>query len=162
MVADLPRSEAVAYDFEYEDTGPVEEEIDEWFTYQFWQWARLDCVHAVFHREWNEEFGDDETWENVSNNRLRAFIEEAFDGISDQESAERRRDSIRVILYIVLGRWVQTAGGAPATVVQDGKPSSAATVAQLEAMRAGTELIAKLDGIPIVWEALKGAFEPFW
>ncbi len=39
---------------------------------------------------------------------------------------------------------------------------SVATQGQLQAMKEAALLIAKCDGIPVLWGAVRTAFEPFW
>ncbi|KAL2132322.1 hypothetical protein VTI74DRAFT_3958 [Chaetomium olivicolor] len=57
FVAEFPqRSEPIAYDYVYTDTSPLEEEIDEWFMYNFWQWVRLNAANRAFHSAWGRLF----------------------------------------------------------------------------------------------------------
>ncbi|KAL2256768.1 hypothetical protein VTK26DRAFT_1152 [Humicola hyalothermophila] len=57
FVAEFPaRTDVVAYDYVYEDTGPIGEEIDEWFMYNFWQWVRLNAANRAFHSAWARIF----------------------------------------------------------------------------------------------------------
>lgn len=52
IVAEVHRTEPLAYDFEYADMGPHADEIDEWFGYQSWQWVRLSAAQRAFDWHW--------------------------------------------------------------------------------------------------------------
>lgn len=162
IVADFPRSEAIAYDFAYEDKGPVDEEVDEWFNYQFWQWVRLGASHRAFDLQWEHDFGATTSWDDVDEESKKKFVSEAVAGLSSADAKERLSCLGRLV-YIALGRWMDTAAGAghPAGG-RDRKARSAATPAQLAAMKAGAKLIGDAEGVAPIWDALRRAFDPFW
>ncbi|KAK7712016.1 Factor arrest protein 11, partial [Diaporthe eres] len=156
LVADFPHAEAAAYDFEYQDTAPIEEEIDEWFVYQFWQWVRLNGVQRAFEWQWLNSHGQDTSWEEVGADARKAFVSDALSGLSSETSKDRSANVARLV-YIALGRWTSTAAGS-----RDGEEARCvATPAQLEAIKAGVRLIADVGGVQIIFNALKKAFEPF-
>ncbi|KKY35553.1 putative required for hyphal anastomosis [Diaporthe ampelina] len=161
LVADFPHAEAAAYDFEYQDTAPIEEEIDEWFVYQFWQWVRLNGVQRAFEWQWLNSNGQDTSWEEVGDDARKAFVSDALAGLSSETSKERSANVARLV-YITLGRWTSTAGGDQPAIGTEKKPRCAATPAQLEAMKASVRLIADVGGTQTIFDALKKAFEPFW
>lgn len=161
LVADFPHAEAAAYDFEYQDTAPIEEEIDEWFVYQFWQWVRLNGVQRAFEWQWLNTHGQDTSWDEVDDDARKAFVSDALSGLSSETSKERSANVARLV-YIALGRWTSTAGGDQPAAGPEKKPRCAATPAQLEAIKAGVRLIADVGGVQTVFDALKKAFEPFW
>lgn len=162
IVADFPRSEGLAYDFTYQDKGPIDEEVDEWFTYQFWQWVRLNAAHRAFDLQWRHDFGPTTSWDDVDHEAKKKFVSEALAGVSSVDSKERL-DCLGRLVYIVLGRWVETAAGAgnPAGA-KDSKARSAATPTQLAAMEDGAKLIGDAGGVATIWDALRRAFDPFW
>ena len=160
IVADFPRSEAVAYDFAYEDFGPVEEEIDEWFVYQFWQWVRLNATQRAFDFQWERDFGN-KTWDETGPDAQKNFVNQALNAISSSDNKDHAA-AVSRITYIVLGRWGNTAGGSGGVVPKDKKARSTATRPQLDAIKDGVQLVADLGGIEIIWAALRKAFEPFW
>ncbi|KAH8765060.1 required for hyphal anastomosis [Diaporthe sp. PMI_573] len=161
LVADFPHAEAAAYDFEYQDTAPIEEEIDEWFVYQFWQWVRLNGVQRSFEWQWLNSHGQDTVWEDVGDDVRRAFVSESLSGLSSETSKERSANIARIV-YITLGRWTSTAGGGRPAAGTETRPTCVSTPAQLEAMKAGVRLIADVGGVQTCFDALKKAFEPFW
>lgn len=161
IVAEFPKNDAVAYDFTYEDMGPIDEEIDEWFVYQFWQWVRLSNAQRAFESQWEERVGADTSWQDAGEEIRNKFVSDALAGLSSSESKERLNCLGRLV-YVVLGRWRQTAGDAGTAAGRDRKARSASTPTQLAAMKAGAKLIGDTGGVVIIWDALRKAFDPFW
>jgi len=160
IVADFPRSEPVAYDFVYEDMGPLGEEIDEWFVDQFWQWVRLNAAHRAFEYQWHNDVGTSTPWDYADRDTRNKFVTEALKAIQDPQS-KNHSSAIGQMVYLVLGRWMETAGSE----TLPGKTSAVRCVAtkpQLDAVKASVQLLASLGGVPIIWDALRRAFEPFW
>lgn len=161
IVAEFPKAESVAYDFTYEDMGPIDEEIDEWFVYQFWQWVRLNASQRAFEAQWEEEHGADTSWDDVDEEKRSQFVSQALTGLASSDIKERLSCLGRLV-YIALGRWTQTAKRSGAAAGNDSKARSASTPRQLEAMKAGAKLIGDAGGAVIIWDALRKAFDPFW
>ncbi|KAK3937681.1 N1221-domain-containing protein [Diplogelasinospora grovesii] len=162
IVAEFPRTEPIAYDYVYTDMGPIEEEIDEWFMYNFWQWVRLNSANRAFHSMWGSMFGQDTAWEVVGEEARKRLVRKALLGMQSTTNRTTRSESIGTLVYLVLGRWTETVRTATLPSVKDTKVKTAATKVQLDAMKAGVQLLADCDGIAPVWDALRAAFEPFW
>lgn len=161
IVAEFPRTEAVAYDFTYGDMGPLDEEIDEWFVYQFWQWVRLNAAQRTFEFQWEHSFGATISWDDVDEEARKKFVSDSLATLSSSES-KQQINSLGTLVYVVLGRWSQTAGSSASEKIRDNKARSASTPAQLAAMKAGAKLIGDVGGVVIIWDALRKAFDPFW
>jgi len=161
IVAEFPRTEPIAYDYVYSDMGPIEEEVDEWFMYNFWQWVRLNAANRAFHSAWGRAFGQDFGWEDVSNDARRRFIKTALASLRSQDKSARG-EAVGTLVYLVLGRWTETVRSATVPSLRNSKMRSAATKVQLIAMKEGVKLLADCGGLPLVWDALRDAFEPFW
>ncbi|KAM3510641.1 hypothetical protein MY11210_005726 [Beauveria gryllotalpidicola] len=179
IVNEVNRPEQPAYDFVYADMGPHAEEIDEWFMYQFWQWVRLSSAQKAFEWHWNHETtasgqsGHEVAWEDADNDTRTRFVQAAIAGVQCNDAALRSA-SIGKLVYLVLGRWGDTA--LPNTAAPDdeqekdgdgatrskGSGKSIASIMQLQAIKAGVECLASLEGLPVVWEALRHAFELHW
>lgn len=159
-MAEFPKADPVAYDFTYEDMGPIGEEIDEWFVYQPSQWLRLDTAQKAFEVQWEQDFGADKPWYMVGEDARAKFVADAVTGISSVE-AKDRLDCLDRLVYIILGRWTQTAGSGITAAPKNRRARSAATEAQLAAIKDGVWLVGK-GGIATLWGALRKAFNPFW
>ncbi|KAF4921044.1 Striatin-interacting protein 1 [Colletotrichum viniferum] len=156
IVAEFSRGEPVAYDFVYSDMGSHDEEIDEWFVYQFWQWVRLNAAQRAFEWQWQHEYDIQTSWEETDYETRARFTRDALGGLQVREPAQRSA-SIGKLLYLVLGRWGDTS--TPATV---GDGRSAASSPQLEAIRSSITFLTSLNGIATVWEAVQNCFDVFW
>lgn len=158
IVAEVHRAEPLAYDFEYSDTGPHAEEIDEWFVYQFWQWVRLNAAQHAFEWHWeNENEASERSWDDADNETRTRFVQAAIGGVQSNDAALRSA-SIGKLVYLILGRWGDTA--MPNATGEGSR--SAASLSQLQAIKAGVECLASLEGLPVVWEALRHSFELQW
>ncbi|PHH68890.1 hypothetical protein CDD82_199 [Ophiocordyceps australis] len=157
-VSDANRLDALVYDFDYADMGSHAEEIDEWFVYSMPQWLRLHAAHKAFEWHWNNETGRSMVaWEDADADVRARFVEAAIAGVQSNDAALRSA-SIGKIVYLVLGRWAETAlSSAPS-----GPGTPVASQPQLQEIKAGVELLAALGGLPVVWEALRACFEASW
>ncbi|KAL4726088.1 Factor arrest protein 11 [Fusarium chlamydosporum] len=157
IVAEFNRAEPVAYDFEYTDIGPHAEEIDEWFNYQLPQWVRLSAAQGAFKWHWQHEARSQDSWDDADNDTRTRFVQTAIAGVQSNDAALRSA-SIGKLVYLVLGRWNDTA--IPNATPGDSR--SVASISQLQAIKAGVECLTSLDGLPVIWEALRNSFEVQW
>ncbi|KAL7797564.1 hypothetical protein V8C37DRAFT_369935 [Trichoderma ceciliae] len=157
IVATVNAAEPAAYDFLYSDMGPHAEEIDEWFVYQFWQWVRLNAAQKAFEWHWNHESGGKYGWDDADHDARVRFIQAAIVGVQSSDAA-LRATSIGKIMYLVLGRWVDTA----MPHATDETSRSIASVSQLQAIKAGVTCLTSLEGLSVIWEALRNVFEIHW
>ncbi|KXJ92664.1 hypothetical protein Micbo1qcDRAFT_117624 [Microdochium bolleyi] len=161
LVSELPRSETAAYDFEYTDTGPHTEEIDEWFQYQLRQWMRLDAAQKDFESNWDDEISanyDEVTWEEATPELRVQYIRGLLVAAQSPVNATRAQ-GVERILYIVLGRWSETARSPTG---DKSKLRSVASEGQLAAIRSGVEVVHEAGGIPVIWKALQAAVAAIW
>lgn len=157
IVAEVNRAEPVAYDFVYSDMGPHAEEIDEWFVYQFWQWVRLNAAQKAFEWHWNNDSDGQHSWDDADHDTRAKFVQAAIAGVQANDAALRSA-SIGKLVYLVLGRWGDTA----MSNASDGESRSIASMSQMQAIKAGVECLASLDGLPVIWDALRNCFELHW
>ncbi|KAL1868315.1 hypothetical protein VTK73DRAFT_3748 [Phialemonium thermophilum] len=161
IVTEFPRSEPVAYDYTYSDMGPVEEEIDEWFGYNFWQWVRLTAAQQNFYAEWSTMFEDERHWTDASEEDRRAFMNQLLEGLQAPSPAGRS-SCVGALAYVVLGRWMDTIDDPKLPGPGGPQVRSVASQSQLAAIKAGVELLAECGGISTVWDATRQAFEYIW
>ncbi|KAG6116665.1 hypothetical protein E4U13_001677 [Claviceps humidiphila] len=157
IVAEAGRAEPVPYDFVYEDMGPHAEEIDEWFVYQFWQWVRLNAAQTAFEWHWNQETDGQASWDDADQGTRTRFVRAAIAGVQSNDAALKSA-SIGKIVYLVLGRWGDTAMATTA----DEESRSIASASQLQAIKEGVKCLTSLEALPVVWEALRSCFESHW
>ncbi|PTB62883.1 N1221-domain-containing protein [Trichoderma citrinoviride] len=157
IVARVNAADPAAYDFVYSDMGPHAEEIDEWFVYQFWQWVRLNAAQKAFEWHWKHESGGKHGWDDADHDTRARFVQGAIAGVQSNDAA-LRANSIGKIMYLVLGRWGDTA----MPHATDENSRSIASIPQLQAMKAGVACLTSLGGIPVIWQALRDVFEIHW
>lgn len=159
IVSQANKVEPLVYDFEYADMGPHAEEIDEWFAYQLWQWMRLNAAQQSFETHWAQTSGapDGASWDDADHDTRMRFVQAAIAGVQSADVAERAA-AIGQIVYLVLGRWGDTA----MPNASDGQSRSLASMPQLQAIKAGVECLTSLEGLPVIWDALRSAFEQQW
>ncbi|KAL6822283.1 hypothetical protein V8C40DRAFT_249062 [Trichoderma camerunense] len=157
IVATVNATEPAAYDFVYSDMAPHAEEIDEWFVYQFWQWVRLNAAQKAFEWHWKHESGGKHGWDDADHDTRARFIQGAIAGVQSNDAA-LRANSIGKIMYLVLGRWGDTA----MPHATDETSRSIASIPQLQAIKAGVTCLTSLGGLSVVWEALRNVFEIHW
>lgn len=155
MVAEIRQADPVAYDFDYSDMGPHGEEIDEWFSYLMWQYMRLNGIQKTFEWQWSEEYGKGLQWDQVDEKIRRKFVRDA---IREIKSGDYRESGIAKMVYLVLGRWGDTATFVSA---EDGTKCEA-SAPQLAAITAGVKLFSARDGPSVLWEVLRDKFDMFW
>ncbi|TRX93047.1 hypothetical protein FHL15_006185 [Xylaria flabelliformis] len=158
IVSEFPRAEAAAYDFEYADTAPHAEEIDEWFSYQFWQFVRLVNAQRAYESQWEHDLAAKEeevTWDEAAEDVRSAFIRQALNETKVDDSAVWTAATGKLV-YLVLGRWADTAS-PPAG--DTSKLRTFASSRQLAAIKAGVKAVAELDGVPVIWQALRNALD---
>lgn len=139
IVSEFPRAEAAAYDFEYADTAPHAEEIDEWFSYQFWQFVRLVNAQRAYESQWEHDLAAKEEeviWDEATEDVRSTFIRQALNEARSEDSAVRTAATGKLV-YLVLGRWADTAGPPTGDTL---KLRTFATSRQLVAIKAGVKL----------------------
>ncbi len=99
-MAEFPRTEPIAYDYVYEDTGPIAEEIDEWFMYNFFQWVRLNSAHRNYMSLHKEVLGEDE---DGSAETLEKLVRAALGRITVDDDASPRNEAIGALVYAGVG-----------------------------------------------------------
>ncbi|KAI0552622.1 hypothetical protein F4679DRAFT_534837 [Xylaria curta] len=158
IVSEFPRAEAAAYDFEYADTAPHAEEIDEWFSYQFWQFVRLVNAQRAYESQWEHDLAAKEeevTWNEAAEDVRSTFIRQALNETKVDDSAVCTAATGKLV-YLALGRWADTAS-PPAG--DTSKLRTLASSRQLAAIKAGVKAIAELGGVPVIWQALRNALD---
>ncbi|KAH7032930.1 uncharacterized protein B0I36DRAFT_265960 [Microdochium trichocladiopsis] len=162
LVSELPRTETAAYDFEYTDTGPHAEEIDEWFQYQLRQWMRLDAAQKDFESNWDDEISakyDEVTWEEAAPELRLQYVRGLLAAVNSSPSTAARAQAIARVLYIVLGRWSETARSPTG---DKSRLRSVASQGQLAAIKSGVQILHEAGGLPVVWEAFQTAVAAIW
>jgi N1221-like protein len=174
IVTEFPKIDPTSYAFTYADTASFEEEVDEWFSYNDAEYRRLNRAKDTFERRWKKFAG--KSWLEAEQEQRDKFVEREVKGLHATD-LRRRCKSLQTILHIILGVWDETAGMKPSDVeaetstskdkekekeAEAPKPKTRATPFQLEHMKLGIALVAKGDGIEVLFHVMESAFQRLW
>ncbi|KAI9698031.1 MAG: Factor arrest protein 11 [Candelina mexicana] len=175
LVVDMPKGEATAYAFTYEDTASFAEELEEWFTYS--DEEREDLLHArqTFEKAWETYISrhaprdtPGQSWIEVDPTLRRKFVVHEVAGL-EHPDVKRRGASLEALLYIGLGLWYETGGagdnenqevtGSDEKTAESrpGDSKHSGTEQQLKWMRIGAEAIYDGMGVQAVFDVMRGA-----
>ncbi|KKA27375.1 hypothetical protein TD95_000502 [Thielaviopsis punctulata] len=176
IVAGFQRPEKTAcYDYTYSDFGTFADEIDEWFVDKASSWERLLNAMNAFNWQWEDatrsvsgmindrnpvvegmNIEESTTWDEANDVLRDGVVRGALEAIASGDQSERS-SAIGSLTYIVLGRWFDTA-----LAPLDRQSVSKATEDQLNAIVEGISLVAKHNGLTIVWNSLQSALQAMW
>ncbi|KAL4898619.1 hypothetical protein BDV59DRAFT_6800 [Aspergillus ambiguus] len=165
LVQDMPRVEQPAYAFEYADTEPFAEEIEEWFQYSDFDRSMLLGMRSSFEKKWSlfcdhRQISSRVPWIDVADDLRKQFMSEAVEGLRESE-VFARLEALEAICYAVTGIWGVTAGRVADDYPDDGsqavdpKPKSL----QIKWMETNVKLFHECSGIGPLFECLYRAFE---
>lgn len=169
LVTDLPKPDPTAYAFEYEDTRPFPEELEEWFQYLEEDRYMLLRAKQTFEEKWGQSqatrvASSDEAleWMNVTQEDRESFVAGAVQALASSEAAARVK-SLECISHIALGTWGETAGldegsGDPDSDggnFQPLDPQYTKSKQQLKWIRSGAEMLSKTSTVPALVNILK-------
>jgi len=157
IITEFPRIDPISYTFQYTDTAPFEEEVDEWFSYNQAEFRRLLRARDTFERRWRKFAG--KTWLEVDLEERERFIRKEIHGLHATD-LRRRCKSLQTVLHIILGVWDETAGKVDKELEPKGK--TRATDGQLEHMKFGLLLVARCGGISVIYEIVQNALKHLW
>lgn len=120
LVTEMPRVEPTPYAFVYTDAATLPEELEEWFTYNLEERARILKAQSSFATEWGAHnnwvfTGDEEgtlDWMKASLDKRREFMRKLIAGLQEPDLDKRLRQ-LEALVYLVLGCWHETAGVQP-------------------------------------------------
>ncbi len=174
IVTEMPKGEATAYAFTYQDTAPLEEELEEWFTYSDEEREGLLHSRETFEKAWEKYImrhmpteTHERSWIEVDTATRRKFVVQEVAGL-EHPDVKRRGASLEVLLYVALGLWYDT-GNTDDTKNEDGKesdkeagarrpnPEHSRSTLQLKWMRIGAEAIYDGMGVQAIFDVFRGA-----
>ncbi|KAJ3561626.1 hypothetical protein NPX13_g8870 [Xylaria arbuscula] len=112
---------------------------------------------STYESQWEHDLAakeDEVTWDEAPEDIKVAFIRQALNEIQSGDSAVYTPATGKLV-YLVLGRWVDTAGPA---IGDTSKLRTLATPKQLAAMKSSVLMIAALGGISVTWRVLRTVF----
>ncbi|KAL4918091.1 hypothetical protein BDW62DRAFT_182345 [Aspergillus aurantiobrunneus] len=170
LVQDMPRAEQPAYAFEYADSQPFSEEVEEWFQYSEFDRAMLLGMKTSFERLWSLFCGNQPSssprtsWLDAPSAMQKSFLSEVLDNLQDSEVIVRV-ETLEAVCYALTGVWAITAGksapedaeGAPLSFSEKDKPKSL----QILWMENNAKLIHECSGVQSLYGCFLRTFEKF-
>ncbi|KAF9891316.1 Factor arrest protein 11 [Aspergillus nanangensis] len=166
LVQEMPKVEQPAYAFEYADSQPFAEEIEEWFQYSDFDRSMLLGMRSSFDKTWSSFCGRQkidapETWISTTDDLRKKFMTEMINRLDGETFA--RIEALETICYTVTGAWVMTAGRATDEYLDDVFQGTAADPKfkslQIHWMETNVDLLQKCSGIHPLYECLNRVFE---
>ncbi|KAL2828202.1 hypothetical protein BDW59DRAFT_51499 [Aspergillus cavernicola] len=167
LVHEMPKVEQPAYAFDYADSQPFPEEIEEWFQYSEFDRAMLLGMKFSFDRIWGAfcesqpSISPHTLWIDASNELAKSFLIEMLDNLQDSEILIRI-EALESLCYALTGVWGLTAGKG----VSDSPESSPMTAEkhrpkslQLIWMEKNAKLIHECSGLQPLYGCLLRVFE---
>ena len=109
LVSDLPKFEAAAYAYTYEDTRSLPEELEEWFQYTDEDVDFLSRGKEAFEYRWQHEARDTKAWSDTSRLERASFLNSLLHDMPSQHVLELVKN-LDAVVYITLGVWYENAG----------------------------------------------------
>jgi len=115
IVTDLPKLEPAAYAYEYAETRPFPEELEEWFQYTEEERYMLLRAKQTFIEKWEQaqaerpDPSDAIEWTDVEAEGRESFIHGAIQALDNTEVSSRVK-SLECLSYVALGAWGDTSG----------------------------------------------------
>lgn len=163
IVTEFPRVEPIAYAFTYADTASYEEELEEWFSYDDVDFARLRNARDTFERRWKKS--ETRSWVECDIDTKKTFIQSEITGLQAAD-IRRRCKSLQTLWHIVLGVWhetadcsIPTADGSETAAEDAIKSKTTASKSQMEAIKGGVMLLTECGGIPQIYQLMQRAFD---
>ncbi|KAL4872084.1 hypothetical protein BDV12DRAFT_6144 [Aspergillus spectabilis] len=168
LVQEMPKNEQPAYAFEYADSQPFSQEIEEWFQYSDFDKAMLLGMKSSFEHIWSSfcesqrSIPPHTSWVNAPETVQKSFLNEVLDNLQDSEIAVRI-EALECVCYVVTGVWSTTAGKS-APGYAESSPGLAAENAKSKSLQVlwienNTNLVQECSGIQSLYGCLLRVFE---
>ncbi|KKK26922.1 hypothetical protein ARAM_005738 [Aspergillus rambellii] len=169
LVQEMPKAEQPAYAFEYADSQPFPEEIEEWFQYTEFDRDMLTSMKSSFERRW-DLFCDNQpalsphtSWIEAPHDLQKLFMSEVLEILQDNEIVPRI-EALESICYAVTGVWGSTAGKCVPDYPENPSAFTAAETPQSKSLQIrwienNANLVLECSGLQPLFNCLFRAFE---
>ena len=173
LITDMPKQEARAYDFTYDDSSSFSEELDEWFSYAEEEQRVLLGYKTVFEQRFDGfsrshylSQAEILKWKQTEPRARKKFIVTEVKALQSSRSEDQRL-ALQSLAYVVCGAWSEvddsTGQQQPATpplagdTHEQGETNSKEEKAavHLNAIEDGAMMILECDGLKAVYNLLR-------
>ncbi|GKZ68391.1 hypothetical protein AnigIFM50267_003071 [Aspergillus niger] len=168
LVQEMPKVEQPAYAFEYADSQPFAEEVEEWFQYSEFDRVMLIGMKSSFEHRWNC-FCEDQSMDNVPQSWITAsyelrktFMNQLINNLGDR-AVLVRIEALEAICYALTGVWGLTAGRVvdelPEGRPQPGAEAPESRSLQIKWIEQNVSLLQECSGFQPLMNCLCCVFE---
>jgi len=164
IVNEMPKLEPVAYAFDYTDSQPLPEELDEWFQYNEQDQFMILSAKATFDDKWAEfQSKAEHSWIKVHDDLRNAFLIQTKEALTAAELNDRVM-GLEVIAYLLAGAWGSTAGlearrEGSENDTREPEIECRSPSLQLQWMSRNAALIQEHIGVQTIFDYLQTMFE---
>lgn len=171
IVQEMPKAEQPAYAFEYADSQPFPEELDEWFQYNAPDRHMLLATKVSFEQYWEpflqEQFKGENSklsWLDASLETRKLFIDQIIAEIRKAD-INSRIELLEAVCYLLSGVWGSTAGKAVEDYTEEKSDQEKAQTPkskslQIKWIEDNVLLLQECSGIPAMFDCMKNIFDP--
>ncbi|KAL4905309.1 hypothetical protein BDW74DRAFT_178306 [Aspergillus multicolor] len=167
FVQDMPKVEQPAYAFEYADSQPFAEEVEEWFQYSEFDRTMLLGMKTSFERTWGSfcegqpSLSFRTSWLEAPESMQKLFLTEVLDNLQDNEIMIRV-EALESVCFVVTGVWDTTAGRSTSDYPEGSSPSAESVKfksLQIHWIEKNAKLVHECSGLPSLYGCLLRSFE---
>lgn len=169
LLCDAPKPEQPAYAFEYADSQPFPQEVEEWFQYSEFDQVMLLGMRSSWEPKWTafceRQPSNSPTlsWIDASYELRKSFMSQVLSTLWDAD-LPARVEALEVVCYAVTGVWGDTAGKAMEQYPEDPTREMAAEMPKFKSMQIkwmenNVSLLQECAGIGPLLEHLSRAFD---
>ena len=171
IVQEMPRTEQTAYAFEYADSQPFPEELDEWFQYNEPDRLMLLATKVSFEQNWasfcqiqTNEANRGVSWIEASLEMRKTFIERMVTEFRNPDLFSRI-EALEAVCYTLAGVWGLTAGKAVDDYPEDEPSQDQAETPKFKSLQIkwienNVLLLQECSGIPAMFDYMRRIFDP--
>ncbi|KAJ5669339.1 hypothetical protein N7462_010409 [Penicillium macrosclerotiorum] len=169
LVQEMPKVEQPAYAFEYADSQPFPDELEEWFQYNEFDRVMLMGMKSTFDRQWatfckqHTPESSEPTWIETSEGLRRDFVVRALEHLQHADVSVRL-EALENICYAVTGVWGITAGRVASHYHSSPSSQETAETPQSKSLQIAwivqnVSLVQECSGIPLLVARLDQLFD---
>jgi hypothetical protein len=171
IVQEMPRAEQTAYAFEYADSQPFPEELDEWFQYNEPDRLMLLATKVSFEQNWTSfcqiqtsEADREVSWIQASLEMRKTFMERMITEFRNPDLFSRI-EALEAVCYALAGVWGLTAGKAVDDYPEDEPAQEQAETPKFKSLQIkwienNVLLVQECSGIPAMFDYMRRIFDP--
>jgi hypothetical protein len=169
IVQEIPKMEQPAYAFQYADTQPFPEELEEWFQYHEPDRMMLLGSKVAFEHNWqafcnhHAPSSEEVSWLAANHDRQESFMRQMLEGLRNPDRFARI-EALEAVCYAITGVWGLTGGRSVDDFPEEVTAEEAAETPkprslQIRWIENSVLLVQECSGIPLLFECMRTVFD---